>query len=211
MLVINMTTNHWQTRHRAHPRRPVRSRDKQKGLPVCGRPRIISRFKTKSVRIISLKFRSQNSKFNMSAQIFTPLPEPVIHARLDPGNAGNAGPRARLQGASPELDRHSNHICRNHHPQSGTTLHRSIPKAADRLWTLTSTILSYKHSRPCRPDPASLRRRARGCKLRPPAPGPPGLRAGTIMLPYNFLLFSYPSFCVRPSNLSATFDMAVRD
>src|SRR5205814_5168636 len=92
-------------------------------------------------------------------------------------------------------------------PRCDSTRHRSSPKAADRLWTSTSSTLSCTHSRPCPPDPASLPHRARDCKPPPPAPGRPNPHAGPTAYLDNPLLSACPfsAFFLTPVLLSSSF------
>src|SRR5205814_5536248 len=104
---------------------------------------------------------------------FTPLPGPAVRARSNPDTAGSVVPTAPPPVAFPESDRHSDRTCHNRRLRSGIALRQSTPKAVDRWSTSTSITLSCRRWRPYRPDPASPQHRARGCRLPPPAPGPP--------------------------------------
>src|ERR1700704_165336 len=81
-----------------------------------------------------------------------------------PGKVNRVGPRARLQAVSRAADYRSEHISRTLQPRFVRALRRSNSASFDRCRTSTPAALLYKHWLPCRPDPVSLRNRARDCK-----------------------------------------------
>src|ERR1044072_714254 len=126
---------------------------------------------------------------------------PTSPSRSIPGSQRNVAPTARPRVASRGSVRRNYRTCRIRRLRCAIMLHRSNLTTADHSSTSTSTILWYRHSPPCQPGPAWLRRRARGCKLPPPAPGPPGLRAAPSICLDTILFFSYPLLRTSPPHL----------
>src|SRR3954468_14269551 len=91
--------------------------------------------------------------------------------------------------------------CRNNHIRLLRFVpgpNRSSRAVDDRSSTSTSTVLLCMRWPPCPPGPVSLRRLVPDCKLRLPAPGPPGLHGARAICLDTILLFSYPFLRTSP-------------